>query len=306
MKQSIISLCIIIGSSTFLFSQSSSATYSITFDSNWSQATHPHSSGSLPANAHWSKLVGATHSSDIVFLEMGQIATQGIEDVAELGNNVNFIMEVNQAISNGLANQYIDGSGLDTALGQIYIDDITTTNQYPYLTVVSMIAPSPDWMIAGNSIALLDVNNEWRKNIVIDLYPYDAGTDSGIDYTSPDDDMNPPAPINSAQGISPFSSEKIGTLTITLQEVLEIPDASAENTIQIYPNPVKEKFVIKASKDRIESLELYNVLGEKIKQLNRIGSYQATINMSELGSGIYLLRIISANNKSVTKKIIKL
>ena len=41
----------------------STATYTITFDSNWTQIAHPHSSGNLPSNAHWSKLVGATHTN---------------------------------------------------------------------------------------------------------------------------------------------------------------------------------------------------------------------------------------------------
>lgn len=68
----------------------STATYIITFDSNWTQTTHPHSSGNLPSNAHWSKLVGVTHTNEVTFLEMGQTATTGIENLAEQGVNTAF------------------------------------------------------------------------------------------------------------------------------------------------------------------------------------------------------------------------
>ncbi|MBT8262857.1 MAG: hypothetical protein KJO05_08545 [Bacteroidia bacterium] len=65
-----------------VFSQSE-ATYSINYTSTWSETTHPHPGGNFPASAHYSKLVGATHNDQVVFLEMGSLATPGIEDIAE-------------------------------------------------------------------------------------------------------------------------------------------------------------------------------------------------------------------------------
>ncbi|MCZ6595238.1 MAG: hypothetical protein O6943_10045, partial [Bacteroidetes bacterium] len=65
MKKSFLLLLSISLFSIYSFAQSE-ATYSVTFTSNWTQTAHPHSSGNLPGNAHWSKLVGATHNDQVV------------------------------------------------------------------------------------------------------------------------------------------------------------------------------------------------------------------------------------------------
>ena len=199
MKNTTLLIALLLG---FLGMAQSTATYDVTFTSNWSQTTHPHSSGSLPANAHWSKLVGVTHDATISFWELGALASPGIEDVAELGNNTVFFSEINQAITAGNANLLIDGDALNTAGGEIVINGIETTEAFPLLTLVSMIAPSPDWFIGINSVSLLDGDGSWREEITVDLYPLDSGTDSGIDYTSANEDTDPKEPIASAQGIA--------------------------------------------------------------------------------------------------------
>ena len=291
--------------STTVLAQSQ-ATYSVNFTSNWSQATHPHSSGSLPGNAHWSKLVGATHNDQVTFLEMGSNASPGIEDVAELGNNAAFFAEINAAINAGNSNLLIDGNSLGTAGGQIDINNITTTEDYPLLTLVSMIAPSPDWMIAVNSVELLDSNGDWKNSISIDLFPYDAGTDSGLDYTSGNSNTTPQDPIDSAQGTSPFSSLKIGTLTITLDNVLGAAEASLDTELRIFPNPASNSITVSNNKESLNNIEIYNVIGSKVWSRESINNHSLQIDISSLKSGVYLLRSVDINRKETIKKIIKL
>jgi len=281
----------------------STATYTVTFDSNWSQSAHPHSSGNIPSSAHWSKLVGATHNDQIVFLEMGGLATPGIEDVAELGSNNVFQGEVNTAITNGTANQYINGPSLSTGLGQIVLDELVTTSDYPLLSLISMIAPSPDWVVAINSVPLIDGSGEWIQTINIDLYPYDAGTDSGTDYTSGDVNTNPAETISSLQGIAPFSNEVMGTLTIELQSVLGVDDDSQANALQLFPNPTDGNLTIN-TRERMDSIEIYNVIGRKVKTL-RPNSNRMETSISDLANGIYLVRITTDNGAEITKKLIK-
>jgi hypothetical protein len=113
---------------TMMTQAQTEATYRIVFESNWSQATHPHSSGDLPSNAHWSRLVGATHNSQVDFLEMGEPASEGVENIAELGSNTLFFDVVDEAIDNGWADQTINGPDLDTPLGQIVLGEVVTTD----------------------------------------------------------------------------------------------------------------------------------------------------------------------------------
>jgi hypothetical protein len=284
----------------------STATYSITFDSNWTQTAHPHSSGTLPSNGHWSKLVGATHTSEATFLEMGQTATTGIENLAEQGVNTAFFSEINTAINLDTANALINGSGLSTAEGQILINNITTTEGFPLLTLASMIAPSPDWIVAINSISLLNASGDWESEIVLDLFPYDAGTDSGSDYTSVNSNTNPKEPISSLQGIAPFSTEKIGTLTITLEDVvLEVSDFENKNAFAIYPNPITNQVTIASPTTAIKTIELYNVLGAKVVSVSEVNDLNTSIDVSSVSSGVYLIRVTDVFNKETVKRLIK-
>jgi Spondin_N/Secretion system C-terminal sorting domain len=289
--------------SVYSYAQSE-ATYSVTFTSNWTQMAHPHSSGNLPSGAHWTKLVGATHNDQVVFVEMGGLASPGVEDIAELGNNTIFFSEVNSAIALNYANFIIDGDDLPTAEGQIVINDIVTTEDYPLLTLLSMIAPSPDWMIAMNSVSLLDTNGDWIDEIIIDLYPYDAGTDSGVDYTSPNMNTDPQEPITSKQGMTPFSNEIIGSITITLEGViLGVDDITLNETI-LFPNPT-DKTVTISSSNSVQAVSIYNALGAEVLTLNDVRSNSKQIDLSHFSSGIYLVKVRDISNNISVKRLVK-
>ena len=56
------------------------------------------------------------------------------------------------------------------------------------LTVISMVAPSPDWFSGVASLDLCNHNTgEWKDSITLDLKAYDAGTDRGMTFTAADD-----------------------------------------------------------------------------------------------------------------------
>lgn len=46
------------------------------------------------------------------------------------------------------------------------------------------LVPSPDWFVGVDSINLCD-GNQWKENVSLVLFPYDAGTDSGFTFSSP-------------------------------------------------------------------------------------------------------------------------
>jgi hypothetical protein len=55
---------------------------------------------------------------------------------------------------------------------------------------------------------------DWIETATIDLYAYDAGTDSGLDYTSSNQDTNPQDPIAMIND-PPIDGVQVGTFTIT-------------------------------------------------------------------------------------------
>lgn len=192
----------------------STVRYRATFVSTWSQATHPHPNDTFPGNAHWSRLVGGTHNESVVFWEEGQLASPGVKNVAERGINTQFSNEVNMAIDAGSADAYLQGDFLGSGAGTIVLEfDVVSTHDR--VTLITMIAPSPDWFAGVSGQPLRDDNGNWLDEVTINLDPYDAGTDSGIDYTSSNLVTNPAQPIANAQGLSPFSDASLGTLTFT-------------------------------------------------------------------------------------------
>lgn len=50
------------------------------------------------------------------------------------------------------------------------------------VSFVSMISPSPDWFVGIASLELCQTDCTWIENKVVDLYPWDAGTDKGTNY----------------------------------------------------------------------------------------------------------------------------
>lgn len=46
------------------------------------------------------------------------------------------------------------------------------------------IVPSPDWFVGVDSINLCD-GDKWKESVTLELFPYDAGTDSGFTFSSP-------------------------------------------------------------------------------------------------------------------------
>ena len=59
------------------------AQYRVTFQATWSASSHP---SQFPGDrAHFSPLIGGVHNSEVSFWDAGQIASDGIENMAEIG-----------------------------------------------------------------------------------------------------------------------------------------------------------------------------------------------------------------------------
>lgn len=199
---------------------SPSARYDIVFEGLWSQATHPHpnGAGAFPGGAHWSPLVGALHKSEVEFWKTDGLASAGVEQVAETGGTTLFNQEIDAAIVASTVYTRINGPGL-TSPAVITLTDVLVSGDYAYLTLISMIAPSPDWFAGVSALPLRDGQGQWQQQIVVDLYPYDAGTEEGSDYSTSNPETQPHQPIQSLKGVSPFSAQPVARLTLIRRDV---------------------------------------------------------------------------------------
>ncbi|MEO1007228.1 MAG: spondin domain-containing protein [Planctomycetota bacterium] len=210
--------------------QGSTATYRLTFDAEWSSATHP---SAFPPDPHFSGLIGGTHNDGVQLWEAGQLATPGIELMAETGSKVRLVTEVNGYIADGTAQTLISGGGIPLSPGSVSVT-FETSSDFPLLSVVTMIAPSPDWFVGTQSLSLRD-GAGWIDEIIFDLWPYDSGTDSGASYRSRDVDTVPPEPIRRLVGEFPFTdAPRIGTYTLELLSVECAADMDSDGTLTIF------------------------------------------------------------------------
>ena len=192
--------------------------YEVVFDASWSQGTHP---TDFPRSPHFSGLIGGTHTSDVVFWEEGGLATDGIKQMAETGGKTNLQREVEAAISDGTAHSVISGGGIGRSPGQV-TKEFSVDAEYPLVTLVSMIAPSPDWFVGVSGMNLMS-EDRWQEEIVVDLVPYDAGTDSGITFSSPNSVTNPPQPISHLTDPPVDNALPFGTFTFRLLTEIATP-----------------------------------------------------------------------------------
>jgi hypothetical protein len=157
------------------------AQYRLTFNATWSAATHP---TDFPPNPHFSGLIGAAHRPDVRLWQVGELASPGIKNMAETGVKSPLNAEINELIAAGDACVQISGEGIHPSPGMVTVV-FEVSEDCPAVSVVTMIAPSPDWFVGVSALNLLE-DGAWVNEKVVELFPYDAGTDSGVSYTSPD------------------------------------------------------------------------------------------------------------------------
>lgn len=285
----------------------SMATYTITFTGNWNNTDHSDNGMTpLPSNDHWSDLVGATHNSSVVFWDEGQMATLGIEDVAERGDNNAFFNEVDTAITAGNANQWLQqGFSPNHAMGTATIMSITVSEDFPLLTLVTMIAPSPDWFAGIHDVSLRN-GGTWETNLSIDLFPYDSGTEDGTDYNTSNPATNPQQNISSLVNVAPFNDKKVATLTINLESVLNVPTNDFKSGITLSPNPTNGIVSINnTTSETVDNIQFYDVIGKLVKSVKLDSANNKTqLYLEDLKSGIYLVKVTSIKGNASLKKLV--
>lgn len=166
------------------------ARYRIEFVANWSEETHPEQ---YESSAHFSPFIAYTYdgSEEGRIWTASEVASEGMKVMAETGKPVPLESEIDVKIEAGVAHSRTRGNRIDSpGFDEGTID---VAQSHPELGFVSMLAPSPDWFVFGNTV-LFD-GDMWVPRVVVDLTTYDAGTASGATLTADDIETDPRALI---------------------------------------------------------------------------------------------------------------
>ncbi|CAH1173684.1 unnamed protein product [Phaedon cochleariae] len=166
------------------------AKYNLVFEGIWSSRTHPKDYPTLLWLTHFSDVIGASHERNFSFWGEGQIASEGFRSLAEWGSVR--LMETELRAKSKFLRTIIKAAGL----WHPNVNTNTSTSfkvdrRHHLISLASMFGPTPDWVVGINGLNLCLKDCTWKEKLTLDLFPYDAGTDSGITYMSPNAETAP-------------------------------------------------------------------------------------------------------------------
>lgn len=83
--------------------------------------------------------------------------------------------------------------------------------------------------------------------------------------------------------------------------ILGVESVEDDSNMEVYPNPANDIIYVKG--DIIQYVEIYNTVGSRVISKNVIDS--ESINIADLTSGIYFVRIVDKQGNTTTTKIVK-
>ncbi|VDK86324.1 unnamed protein product [Onchocerca ochengi] len=206
------------------------AKYDLEFIGLWSRDTHPKDYPSLEHLTHFTDMLGASHSSNYTMWKFGMIATDGMKEIAEWGNTYKGEQEMRANAKEIRTLMKIKGLWYPEVQGRTTSSFVV--NKYHHLaSLAAMFGPSPDWCVGISSVNLCLPDCTWIPERMFELLPFDAGTDNGPTYMSPNNPAEPRIPIHpittKLDKRSPFYNENsdiiapLARLKLTRKEVIK-------------------------------------------------------------------------------------
>ncbi|XP_030058781.1 spondin-2 [Microcaecilia unicolor] len=163
------------------------ANYSVTFSAQWTPVSFPKQYPTQRPPAQWSQLFGSIHNSDFELWAEGSLVSPGVQVFVEHGKSQLLIHEI-ELLKDKMqtwfqADPIPSGEGNTSTV-------ITLEKSHPLVSVLVKLIPSPDWFVGVNALDLCE-NGQWKTSVLYDLFPWDAGTDSGFAFSSPNYVTNP-------------------------------------------------------------------------------------------------------------------
>ena len=158
-------------------------------------------------------------------------------------------------------------------------------------------------------VYLMGINNDWGEGALMKtvevgqlysdtLYRQTAGNIIEYNYRIGDDweNINPePRQYVVKNGIN-IIEDFFGVFT-SLDEVEDL-------SIKLYPNPSKDGFITIENSDNFQQVDLFNLSGQLIQHISKPTKNSLTLDLSNQGKGLYLVKAITDSGKIYSSKII--
>lgn len=201
-------LCFVLVMSGSAIAQcSGNATYELTIKFMWNSNT----STSTPPGAHFSPIVLHTHTGRYSAYSRFGKSSPGVKSVAESGSTFTLREELSTASDSRLVGEvHTFPYGPDAT--ETVTMSFTASCRYKFLSAISMVAPSPDWILAIFRLSLFK-NGSFTQSRSGMLRVYDAGTDSGKTLSAPNERTVPQLNIAPLFG-APFMGNNLASYNL--------------------------------------------------------------------------------------------
>jgi len=167
------------------------AYYSVKLRGTWRPENTP--GIAYPGNAHFSPLIGLVHTDGFRHFEDGSPASFGLEDLAETGSTDdvlnNYVIMVNEGFTSMVDSVVGPTDEGSDALGESYELSFRVTEDYPMVSFLSMVAPSPDWFVASRVNFCDGSTGKWATGYhTASSSLFDAGTEEGMEFSTDNPD----------------------------------------------------------------------------------------------------------------------
>ena len=123
-----------------------------------------------------------------------------------------------------------------------------------------MIGPSPDWFVGVSALSLLDTGGQWMSTREVDLFPYDAGTEEGTEFSLNNQATSPQGVITSIKRMGKFSNVRMARLTFTRKSVNNAPSFTSGTSFEADENQTAAGTVVATDPDPGDAVT-YSITG---------------------------------------------
>lgn len=143
-------------------------------------------------------------------------ATRGVQDVAETGSFSLLRSELEAARAEGMVGDIQIDTTMPGPSGSAGVT-LEVNCDFPFISAVSMVAPSPDWIVPVFRFATLRrKNGKYKKRGMRQLDVWDAGTDAGKTLTARNRKSKPKENIHPVQGTD-FDGKTIAVFRVAVK-----------------------------------------------------------------------------------------
>jgi len=241
------------------------------------------------------------------FVNGGTIALGGTKEVGRLDAKPKNVVFANNIVTSTNKNLFSDPTGTETWVSNIVNGTLGIPNSSGFIQADPKLVQNIEgfYNLASNSIAI-DNAKDFGKTIP-SIGGLDADYDIAFDVIK---NMRPADVLLKDIGAQEYQSgavvKPLATLANTgakyLQEgVLGVEQVVYKNAV-IYPNPVKQRFTIELNDIEMSKVAIYSIDGKLVFQSNV--QTNSLLVEKQFTSGIYFVRIITKDNRSITQKLV--